>query len=47
MTQAELAEALQVSRRQIQLSIMKLVDLGLITRDGSKKTGYWHIVDEQ
>lgn len=46
MTQAELAEALQVSRRQIQLSIMKLVDLGLITRDGSKKAGYWRAIDE-
>jgi predicted HTH transcriptional regulator len=47
MTQAEIAETLKVSRRQIQLSIIKLVDLELIARDGSKKAGYWRIIDEQ
>jgi predicted HTH transcriptional regulator len=46
MSLAELAEALQVSRRQIQLPIMELVDLGLIARDGNKKAGYWRSIDE-
>jgi predicted HTH transcriptional regulator len=46
MTQVEIARVLQVSRRQIQLSIMKLVDLELISRDGSKKAGNWRVIDE-
>jgi ATP-dependent DNA helicase RecG len=47
MTQIELAEALQVSRRQIQLSVVKLINFGLIARDGSKKAGRWRVIDEQ
>jgi ATP-dependent DNA helicase RecG len=47
MTQAEIAGTLKVSRRQVQLSIIKLVDLELIARDGSKKAGYWRVIDGQ
>jgi predicted HTH transcriptional regulator len=47
MTQAEIVETLKMSRRQVQLSIIKLVDLELIARDGSKKAGYWRVIDGQ
>lgn len=41
LTQVELAEMMDKSRRTIQKIIKHLVEEGLIERVGSKKTGSW------
>ena len=44
ITTQGLAEALNLSERQIQRKIKELKDIGLIERSGSAKKGYWKIV---
>ena len=41
LTQAELSEMINKSRRAVQMLMKELLDEGVIERIGSKKTGSW------
>ena len=41
LTQAELSEMMNKSRRAVQMLMKELLDEGVIERIGSKKTGSW------
>ena len=41
LTQAELSEMMNKSRRAVQMLMKELLDEGVIERKGSKKTGSW------
>ena len=41
LTQVELSEMMNKSRRAIQMLMKELLDEGVIERTGSKKTGSW------
>ena len=45
MTQAELTEELELTRKQIQTDIKELKNEGVLARKGSNRNGYW-IVNE-
>ncbi len=44
VTALELAEQIGISKRNIEVNIKKLRELGLIIRHGSSKSGYWEVV---
>ncbi|HIV41284.1 MAG TPA: HTH domain-containing protein [Candidatus Mediterraneibacter guildfordensis] len=41
MTQAELTEELELTRKQIQSAIKELKSEGALLRKGSNRNGYW------
>jgi len=45
-TAARMAEQLAVSVRQVERAIKFWRDLGVLTRDGSNKSGHWVVSDE-
>ena len=46
ITAAELSTIVGISERHINKNMKKLIDLKIIRRVGSKKTGYWEIVEK-
>ena len=47
VTTAQIAEKLNVSIRQVQKYLKRLVELGLIIKEGSRKNGSWKILDKE
>lgn len=45
MTGAALAEQIGISKRNIEINIKKLKELGVLIRHGSSKGGYWEVVE--
>ena len=45
-TAADIAEQIGISQRAVEKQIKKLKDLGVITREGSRKNGLWVINKE-
>lgn len=45
ITTNELSEKLNISRRAVQTIINSLKEKNVLTREGSRKIGYWKIVD--
>jgi predicted HTH transcriptional regulator len=43
MTGASLATAIGISKRNIEINIRKLKEIGLLIRHGSNKGGYWEV----
>ena len=43
MTQTELTEELELTRKQIQTDIKELRNEGILERKGSNRNGYWII----
>lgn len=43
ITQAEMAEVIEISKRAIQKSIKEMIDADIIEREGSSRKGYWKI----
>lgn len=41
MTQTELTEELELTRKQIQTDIKELKNEGILVRKGSNRNGYW------
>ena len=44
-TAVDLSESVGISRRNIEANIKKLKDLGILVREGSRKDGFWNVVD--
>ncbi|MGN1163662.1 MAG: hypothetical protein ACI4S4_02525 [Candidatus Ornithospirochaeta sp.] len=44
MTASEVAQALGVSSRSIEMNVMKLKDLGFLVREGPRENGFWKLV---
>ena len=44
-TAVDLSESVGISRRNIEANIKKLKDLGILVREGSRKDGFWKVVD--
>ena len=45
ITTDELSKQLNLSRRAIQMIINSLKDKNVLIREGSRKIGYWKIID--
>jgi ATP-dependent DNA helicase RecG len=43
MTAQEIAEHVGISKRGVEKQLKKLKDFGVISREGSDKSGYWII----
>ena len=44
MTETELAEAIGISKRNIEENIKKIKEMGILVRNGSDRKGYWEVV---
>ena len=44
LSAAQMAEEIGISRRNIEMSIKKLKQYGMLVRHGSPKKGYWEII---
>ena len=47
LSAGDIAEQIGLSKRGVEKQLKKFRDLGIITRKGSDKTGYWEIVKEE
>ncbi len=47
LTGTELAEAIGISKRNIEENIKKIKEMGILVRNGSDRKGYWEVVDRQ
>lgn len=43
---AQMAEKMNLSSRQVQKYLSRMIEMKLIEREGGRKTGSWHIIDE-
>ena len=44
VTQEQIANEIQISKRAVQKNIKELVDKGIVKRFGSGRNGYWEIL---
>ena len=44
VTQEQIANEIQISKRAVQKNIKELVDKGIVKRFGSSRNGYWEIL---
>ena len=44
VTQEQIANKIQISKRAVQKNIKELVDKGIVKRFGSGRNGYWEIL---
>ena len=47
LSAGDIAEQIGLTKRGVEKQLKKFRDLGIITRKGSDKTGYWEIVKEE
>ena len=45
ITTTEMATRLQIDRRNVQVHVKRLQELGLLRREGGRKDGEWIVVD--